>query len=174
MVVTDERHGAADDMRSQIHGWVEFRSEAYKLHSKVGPTFENIHKQTCWVPFNWNMSRLNTMQSSLVFVCLGSDDVDHCYTCCSRHARGHNFKVESNTISRFSVLWSSDGAWCPWCMVAAGVWAGGKFECWCLQHCSTLQQLNQRVAPLHSILGGTENVKYSKTQKNEIDMKMNR
>ena len=58
-----------------------------------------------------------------------------------------------------------------------GVWwqlVSGLVESLSVDACSTLQQLNQRVAPLHSILGGTENVKYSKTQKNEIDMKMNR
>ena len=49
-----------------------------------------------------------------------------------------------------------------------GVWwqlVSGLVESLSVDACSTLQQLNQRVAPLHSILGGTENVKYSKTQK---------
>ena len=77
------------------------------------------------------MSRLNTMQTSLVFVCLAPDDVDHCFTCCSRHGRGHYFKVESKRVTRYH-----DFLFCEILMVLgvpgmvpAGVWSGGKFEC---------------------------------------------
>ena len=71
-------------------------------------------------------------------------------------------ELESNTISRFSVLWNSDGAWCPW---YGASWCLVWWKVWVLMPAALCSSLINGWAHLHSTLGGTEIVKYSKTKK---------